>query len=577
MKLRLLTAARLAFTVGLGMVGWGTRLLAAAPQVPTAQTATIGDPKQPDRLPQALQDAYAGGARTIIIRPGTYFLPRLGRTVFLLNGWRDVKISAYGVTLILTDMHWMHDAFDLDHCTHVILAGAVISQNKITSYQGRILAVGKDDSGKDYCDWKPSPGYPVPPADAQKFPSCINILDAQSHLFKLGVGDFYDAPVAPNPDGTYRIHIGGHFQAGDWLVGRYGDAPFKVFLNHSRDCIVQDVTLVRNGFAPLREDGGGGNHYRHIVWALGPPPAGASDPPLVTNAADGMHMTGSYPGPDIENCVFQGVFLDDCIAIHGEFQTIQAASGPTLTLSGGIGTLTAGGPVRISDTKGFFGEASVVSLKDNGDKTTTVVLDKDLSVPVGAKLSSPLADGAGYKIVGCRLGNTRSRGILVKADSGLIENNVIQNCGMSAISAGPEYYWNEADYVNHLTISGNMISGNGRFGGNAGAVYVHGDGAQGNRDITVADNRFASNYDRDIQAEWADGVTLSGNSITGAAAWPSALAPQSPIVLAHSANITLSGNIVRHASVYNSMLVSAGDSVTGLSAGSPAGIRAASK
>lgn len=557
MRTHLLPAA---FLLGLTSV-LGMLPLGAAPAV--THTLVIGNPQQPDALPQALQDAYKSGARKIIIRPGTYFLPSLGHTVFALNGWADAVIRAYGVTLIMTDLTWTHDAFDFNHCTRVTLAGPTISQNKITSYQGRIAAVGKDAQGS-YCDWKPSVGYPVPPADANKFPSCINILDAQTHLFKLGVGDFYDAPIAKNTDGTYRIRIGGPFAAGDWLVGRYGDAPFKVFLDHSRGCTVQDVTLVRNGFAPLREDSGGGNSYRRIAWALGPPPAGASDPPLVTNSADGMHMTGAFPGPDIENCVFRGVFLDDCIAVHGYLQTVTAASGTALTLKGGAGALKPGSPVRISDTKGFFGEAAAVSVHDNGDGTTALILDKDLAVPADAKLSNPQADGDGYKIIGCRLGNTRSRGILVKADHGLIEGNTIEGCGMSAISVGPEYYWGEADYVKHLTISGNTLSGNGRFGGNAGAIFIHGDGALGNRDISITGNRLASNYDRDIQAEWASGVTISGNRFLGAAVWPAALAPQPVMLLAHCRNVILRGNTVYHASAYKAPLAAAGNDVTGL-------------
>ena len=148
--------------------------------------------------------------------------------------------------------------------------------------------------------------------------------------------------------------------------------------------------MMRNGFAPLREEGGGGNHYLHCVWALGPRPGARPKSPLVTNAADGMHMTGSDPGPDIENCDFQGVFLDDCIAIHGGFKTIKAASGTAVTLDGGAGDIQVGEPARISDQKGFFAEGTVMAIKDNGDKTTTVTLDKDYGVPAAAKMSNPL-------------------------------------------------------------------------------------------------------------------------------------------------------------------------------------------
>ena len=63
----------------------------------------------------------------------------------------------------------MHDAVDLKNCDGVTLAGLTLSQNKITSYQGRIVAVGKDSDGKDYCDWKPDAGYPVPPGQDKGF------------------------------------------------------------------------------------------------------------------------------------------------------------------------------------------------------------------------------------------------------------------------------------------------------------------------------------------------------------------------------------------------------------------------
>ena len=551
-------------------------ILACAGRVRAAGPATVGDPKQPGQLAQAVQDAYAQGARKIVIRPGTYVLPDVGHTALTLDGWHDAAVSGYGATLILTDLRWMHDAIDLKNCAGVTLAGFTLSQNKITSYQGRIVAVGKDAGGKDYCDWKPDAGYPVPPEHDKGFlGGDVNVVDAQTRLFKVGAGDFYGVSYQALPGGIFRAQMKNGAKggvAGDWLVGRYGDAPFKVYLNNCRGCTVQDVTLVRNGFAPLREENGGGNHYLHVVWALGPPPAGGTETPLVTNSADGMHMTDAYPGPDIERCIFQGLFLDDCIAIHGYLQTVTAVNGPALTLKGGVGALKASGPVRVSDTKGFFGEAAVTSVKDNGDGTATVVLDRDLGVPPGAKLSNPLADGAGYKILGCRLGNTRSRGILAKADNGMIENNIIEGCGQAAISLGPEYGWGEADYVRNVTIAGNVIRGNGRCAYGGGAVLVHGDGAMGNRDIIIRDNRFAD-YQGDVDIQWADGVTLAGNVMAGAAAWPSVIPLQSPVSLAHCRAVILRANVVRNPRVYRPLLVSLGADVTGLQGNDAAGIR----
>lgn len=540
--------------------------LAAAPK-----SVTVGDPKTPGMLAVTVADAYKNGARNIVIAPGVYVLPSTGHSALELHGWRDAAISASGVTLIITDLTWEHNVFDLRDCVNVTVQGPTLSQNKVTAYQGRVIAVGTADDGKATCDFKPDAGYPVPPAVAKGakggfLGGDVNIVDQKTRKLKLGCGDFYGVPGEDLGNGTFRVYFNQKilpFGVGDWLVGRYGDAPFKVYLNNCQNCTIKDVTMMRNGFAPIREDGGGGNHYLHCRWALGPRPGTATVEPLVTNAADGMHMIGSFPGPDIEDCVFGGVFLDDCIAIHGGFTAIKSVSGPTLTLEKD-GGLVVGQPARISNEKGFFGEATVTALKDNGDRTWTVTLDRDLGVPAEAKVSNPRRNGAGYKIINCRLGGTRSRGILIKADNGVIQNNVVEGCGQAAISLGPEYYWNEADYVHNTTISGNTFRENGIAAYGGAAILIHGDGAMGNANLTLRDNRFESNYQGDVQAAWIDGLVIANNTLTGATVWPTFLDKHSPITLSHSRNVTMRGNVVKNAGSYKAEVVAVGEDVLGV-------------
>jgi len=248
-------------------------------------------------------------------------------------------------------------------------------------------------------------------------------------------------------------------------------------------------------------------------------------------------------------------------------------AGRALTL-GGDGGLVVGQGARISDEHGFFGEATVTALKDNGDKTWTATLDKDLGVPVGAKLNNPRRNGAGYKIIGCRLGNTRSRGILAKADDGLIQNNTIEGCGQAAVSLGPEYGWGEANYVKHVLVAGNTIRGNGIAAYGGGAVLVHGDGAIGNQDIVVQNNRFLSNYQGDVDAQWTNGLMLTGNILVGPGVWPPGISPQSAILLANSRNVTLQGNRVQNASAYKSPLVRSGVNLADVTGNDEAGVHA---
>jgi len=537
---------------------------------------TVGDPKNPAALPQQILSAYLGGANHITIKPGTYTLSNTDRGAITLEGWTGATISAYGVTLILNGFSWPAAAFDLRGASKVTVEGALLSQAEIPFCQGRVTAIGKNADGKTYCDWVPDKGYPAPKLDADKKFPAANVVDAYTRLLKLGIGDFYSLQAEQITGGAFRItgfNGNENISTGDWIVTRYGSAPMKVHLDNSHDCTIKDITMMRNGFAPIFETGGGGNHILHCKWALGPKPQGATEAPLITNAADGLHSTGTDIGPDIEDCAMEGVFLDDNFAIHGSLQNIKSAMGSVLTLEGGIGNLAAGQPVRISDTKGFYADGMVTALKENGDKTTTVTLDKDLNVPAGAKLSNPLRNGAGYKIVRCRLGRTRSRGILVKADNGLIADNIVEACGMSAVSIGPEYYWGEADYTHHVTVEGNTFRENGKAGYGGSAVLIHGDGAIGNQDIATRKNHFISSYQGDIQAEWVERLTIDANDFAGVPTLPAGTTKYSSINLANSRSVTLNANTVHNSASYKSDLLSIGANVTSLQNPPATGLR----
>jgi hypothetical protein len=553
-------------------------LAGAAPAVMASSlTVMVGNPKNPRALPQAIQAAYLGGARMIKIHPGTYLLMAVGKTTFDLQGWQDAVLSAYHVTFVMTDLK--NDCFDLRQCSHVILEGPTITQNAVTFYQGRVISVGQGTDGKFSCVWKPDAGYPQPAAGADlgQFFGTINVVDGRTRHLRVGIGDTGASTIDALPDGTYRMHFNAaamDIKAGDWLVGRYGPAPYKVHVINSRNCTIKEITLMRNGFAPLREEGGGGNRYLHDIWTLGPRPAGATADPVVTNQADGMHMTNASPGPDIEHCIMTGVFLDDCIAIHGYFQDLVSVAGNTVTVQGGAGEMVVGQPVRISDPHGFYAQATVTALKDNGNNTTTATLDQTLPIPVDSKLSNPLQDGAGYKIIDCQLGDTRSRGILAKADHGLIKGNTIIGCGMSAVSLGPEYYWGEADYVHHVLVEDNLIEDNGgaTYGGTA--VFIHGHGAVGNQDISVLDNRFVSNYQGDLSLQWTDGATIVGNHFVGANPWPAGLATPALMYFSNCTGVRLKGNTMAHGSDYKMPLITLGPDVTDFPNKNAVGLRA---
>ncbi len=578
MKLQCLVAA----AVLPSLIGVPASAAAKTATPPAIPAATIGNPLSPGALPQALRHAYAAGARRIVIRPGIYALPAINHNIFRLNGWKNAAIRAYGVTLIMhaTGAGQNQIMFNMNHCRNVTLAGPTLSQSVVTAYQGPVVSMGTTRSGKRYADWRPDKGYPVPPANSTKFPGGdMNVVSARTRMLKVGDGDFYGLSMKPLGHGVFRLFFPPqkklHFRVGDFFVGRYGNPAFKVHLNSCRDCTLQDITLLRNGFAPIREEGhGGGNHIIHCIWTLGPKPKGATESPLVTNEADGFHSTGANPGPDIERCIFRGVFLDDCIAIHGYFALIKKSKGRTFTLAGGNGGLKVGQPARISNENGFFAQGTVAAMRHVG-KRWIVTLTKNLHVPAGAKVSNPMINGPGYKIIGCKIGGTRSRGVLLKADNGLVEDNLITGCGMPAVSLGPEYYWNEADYVWHVRVIGNKFVGNGAAGYGGPAIFIHGHGAIGNRNIVVANNRFVSNYQGDIQAQWARGLKISRNAMQPPRTWPGGITPRPPAIsIANCRNVILRGNsLTVMANHPHGKRLSVGPNVKGLHGKGPRGIR----
>jgi len=542
-------------------------------QLPAAQVV-IGDPAEGAELPGAILHAYASGAREITIAPGTYRIPPTGRCALELRNWTHAAIHAAGVTLIFAELG--QRPIRLNHCDGVTLEGATLRFAEPCFTQGRVQAISEDAQGK-YLDWQIDAGYPV--FDPVK--SCLDVADQSTRLIRTGTGDFDCKSTEALGKGRYRLRqINGGLgstMVNDWLwTRRPGGGESIVHLDGCGHCTLRNLTLQNAGFAAFFETGGeGANTYDHCRVMPGPKPEGAIEEELVGCGADGFHSAGTRTGPTITHCAWEGLLHDDCIAIHGSLQKVFRVVGNKLILErGNKGGFAAGEPVRISSGNGFFGEftcASLHVLKDEGD-LLELMLDRESGAPADAKASNPRSDGAGYRILDCTLGNCRSRGILVKADHGLIEGCTISGCGMSAISIGPEYYWGEADYSQDVIVRGNTLRNNVLNGSEAGTVYVHGDGAIGNRNITIAGNCFDQNYGQiAVYAEDTDGMLVDSNRFVGSPI-PLPKGARTILDFKSSKNIALKQNTVIGTSA-DVRLVNLGPKVEGVTGDDASGIK----
>ena len=272
------------------------------------------------------------------------------------------------------------------------IEGPLLSQTAQTAYQGRVTAIGKDDAGTPTCDWRPSAGYPVPPADAKEL--WINFVDAKTRTINLQAGDYYHAKMEPLGERHFIAFIWrtglSKFGVGDWMVARYGDPPGKVGLTGCRNCTVKDVTLMRNGFAPIFDGEGGGNHYLRVPLGAGAAPGGGDGRPGRHQCRRRHPLTGRQCRPGHRELhVRRRVFG----RLHRHPRRLPLdSSAPTarsIVAENGYAFYRVGEPVRISNDQGFYLQANVTALKDNGDGTSTLTLDTTETIPTDAYLSSP--------------------------------------------------------------------------------------------------------------------------------------------------------------------------------------------
>lgn len=533
---------------------------------PFCQAGTVGDPQHPADLPAALTNAYRGGDRDITVAPGTYDLPGKGNDIIYLKEWIDAKVHAANVTLLFQDCSFQRQPVHFVRCRNVTFEGATLRLAVPAATQGRVKAIGSDEKGP-YCDWQIDAGYSD---NINPVKSMIDVVDQHTRLLKVQTGDF--TPVSSDALGSamFRLrfkHELPRFETGDWLVTRIDTGSIICHVDGCENVTLSGLTLQNGGFGTFFETGGaGGNHYLHCRIVYAPKPTGATEEQVMSCGADGFHSTETVRGPDIEDCDFAGVFHDDCIAIHGTFQKVVSSSSATLMVDGHADQYAPNEPVRISDGHGFFEQANCVAVNSAQGKgqPIEITLDRPLAVPAGAKANNPNRCGRGFKILRCHLGNTRSRGILVKGDDGLIDGCSIEGCGMSAISIGPEYYWGEANYCWNVTVSNNVIRNCVKHNGDDGSIFVHGDGAIGNRHIVIRDNVFDADYgDSIMKLEWADGLEVTGNKVIRPFELP-LTKPGHVIALAHDRNVNLVGNTVEHAGAAAGSTVGVGEEVSGL-------------
>lgn len=455
---------------------------------PEAVSQAPAAPESGGDLREILAQALAAGTPEVVIPPGRYRVTPKNREHLALRGLRDRVIVADGVELICTETT---RALTIENCHNVTLRGLVIDYDPLPYTQARILEVAPD---KSEMTGRVIEGYPDARAGSR---GSLEIFDPATGRLR-GRFTYFDTRCEAGADGAVRL-IKARVQPGvaveqpgDIAVFKAshapgGEMPHAIMATDSTGLVFDKVTLYASPVFGFFENGCDGSRYLDCKVARRPAEsdlATRGHPRLRSLNADAYHSKNARIGPAYERCEahFMG---DDAIAINGDFHFVTKGEGAVWrVLAKHKMTMQPGDEAQIFSFDGRrLDNRKIVSVTPDGRVTEDeralierqsmnetlrrtamadaylVELDAAVSVPPGTLICSADRIGNGFSVRDCRLGDNRSRGILVKAGRGEISGNVIEGAVMTAILISPEYWWLEAGLADDLSITNNRITG----------------------------------------------------------------------------------------------------------------------
>ncbi len=339
-------------------------------------------------------------------------------------------------------------------------------------------------------------------------------------------------------------------------------------------------------------DGEGGTLYKNVCVAPGPKPEGATRERVLAMSGDCIHSSMLKKGPTIDGCTFT-YLADDALNINGTVYYVLSSDGNTTTLAPRWNyPLYEGEQIKGYESDNFNvtniasvqscrayndpeAEAevrSIYKLMDQqwGDPTLLyeLVTDRPLGLKKGDYVISMDRRCSGAVIKNSTFGLNRSRGIVVKGDDILIENNTVTGTMFPSIYVQLDTSFGEGGFSSNVTIRGNTVK-NSTVGkdmtttinrNDYGAISVNilldraHNGMLKNyshKNIVIEDNVVDGTAVYGIYCLNVDGLTVRNNKITnpfkyGVASIGSNIGvkPNSGIFIGQCMNVSVTDNTV---------------------------------
>jgi hypothetical protein len=491
----------------LGLLIGAAVLVASAP--------TLISPEHPDSVQRGIDDSYRSGRKSVVIPAGTYYIrPPSAGSHLQFHEMSDFEIDARGVYFVFADQ--TRGGIEFLNCRNVRLRGATVRFETPPFTQGVVERIAPDGA---WYDVRIEKGYPANFDDTRYFPAqpIGYLFHPTTRWWKAGTYDLYGQKLERLAVDRFRVYwnipagpVLHPVALGD-LMGFRGTGPHNVTIVNCTRVSLFDVTIYNAGSFAVWEAGGDGDNHYAITVKRGPRPPGAVTDPLFSSTADAFHSTDVRKGPVLEQCYLEAM-ADDGIAIHGTYSLVLRAEGNRLVID--HSTFRPGDPLRLFDFRGRpAGEAVVrtsqrlegfintkksrrAAVSDHtGGPYFEIVLNRTLRADFDYLVSNPAATGSGYVLRNNTIRNHRARGMLLKADNGLVEGNLIEGSTMGGIVLTPEFWWYEAGYSRNVTIRNNTIRRVAYAPRQLGGVVVAAIGEMpiagcGHQHIVLEGNRF---------------------------------------------------------------------------------------
>ncbi len=492
------------------------------------------------------------GVRDFKIPAGQYRLGMQNKSAILaFENLENVKIDASGVELICTDTI---RAIKIVKCKNFALKGLTIDYDPLTYTQGKIVAISDDKSEHEIEIFD---GYP----DADSITKeKYEIFTPDTRILRTTTYHSYEVEVLS----PKRFKV----KKGEWLKSypqqneELGDiavintsnvkngAPHCITMENCENVLMDSVTLYASNCFGFFESFCKSGVYKNCVITRRPAEtdiAKRASARVRSLPADAYHCRFTNRGPTYDGC-FAAYMGDDAVAISGGYHLITETKGKKLRVLARHSNsmdIEPGMKVEIAYFDGSTVErAKAVKIEKAKESEATaeekewiastkrwplfqkettlkqafdVELDKALDIPRGSMIIASDMTGEGYKVINCRFGFARARGIIVKAPNGIIKNNTLEGFWLDSIAMYPEWFWFGGGHVENVIVEGNKITAGVNpaisiFSDDATSKSVMPAGAH--RNVTIRNNQINYHYAPAVLLTSIDGLIFKNNKIT---------------------------------------------------------------